>query len=54
VDVFAARLAVGAAYTYSFPGLLWLLGTAVIWGIAELVLTRRRSIGDLVRSVGPG
>jgi hypothetical protein len=31
----AALIAVGAVYTYSFPGLLWLLGTAVVWALAE-------------------
>lgn len=35
-----ALLAVGAVYTYSFPGLLWPLGTAVIWAISELALAR--------------
>ncbi len=37
----AALIAVGAVYTYSFPGLLWLLGTAVIWGLVELLLGKR-------------
>jgi hypothetical protein len=32
----AALIAVGAVYTYSFPGLLWLLGTAVVWVAVEL------------------
>jgi hypothetical protein len=36
----AALLAVGSVYTYSFPGLIWLIGTAVIWAIAELALSR--------------
>ena len=27
----AALLAVGSVYTYSFPGLIWLIGAAVIW-----------------------
>jgi hypothetical protein len=36
----AALLAVGSVYTYSFPGLIWLIGTAVIWAIVELVLSR--------------
>jgi hypothetical protein len=31
----AALLAVGSVYTYSFPGLTWLIGTAVIWAIVE-------------------
>ncbi len=30
-----ALLAVGAVYTYSFPALLWIGGTAAIWVIAE-------------------
>jgi hypothetical protein len=33
-----ALIPVGAVYTYSFPGLLWLLGTAVVWTIVELGL----------------
>ncbi|MBS1863847.1 MAG: hypothetical protein JSS68_19290 [Actinobacteria bacterium] len=37
----AALLGVGAVYTYSFPGLLWLLGTAVVWGLAELLRRKR-------------
>jgi hypothetical protein len=37
----AALIAVGAVYTYSFPGLLWLIGTAVIWAIVELLLRKR-------------
>lgn len=32
----AALIAVGAVYTYSFPGLLWLVGTAVVLAILEL------------------
>jgi len=34
----AALIAMGAVYTYSFPGLLWLIGTAVIWAIVEFGL----------------
>jgi hypothetical protein len=37
----AGLIAVGAVYTYSFPGLLWLIGTAVIWAIVELLLRKR-------------
>jgi hypothetical protein len=37
----AALLAVGAVYVYSFPGLLWLAGTAAVWLAAELALGRR-------------
>jgi hypothetical protein len=36
----AALLAVGSVYTYSFPGLIWLIGTAAIWALAELVVSR--------------
>jgi hypothetical protein len=36
----AAILAVGSVYTYSFPGLIWLIGAAVIWGAIELILGR--------------
>ena len=28
-------LAVGSVYTYSFPGLIWLIGAAAIWAAAE-------------------
>jgi hypothetical protein len=51
-----ALIPVGAVYTYSFPGLLWLLGTAVVWAIVELGLgwfrdrDRARSVvGELVK-----
>ncbi|MBS1887695.1 MAG: hypothetical protein JSU06_10970 [Actinobacteria bacterium] len=37
----AALIAVGAVYTYSFPGLLWLLGTVVVWALVELALRQR-------------
>ncbi|MFI5025383.1 MAG: hypothetical protein ACHQCI_01335 [Solirubrobacterales bacterium] len=33
----AAILAVGSVYTYSFPGLIWLIGAAAIWALIELV-----------------
>jgi hypothetical protein len=35
----AALLATGSIYTYSFPGLIWLGGTAAIWAIAESART---------------
>ena len=41
----AALIAVGAVYTYSFPGLLWLIGTAVVWAVVELLLRRRPNPG---------
>lgn len=36
----AALIAAGSVYTYSFPGLIWLIATAAIWGIVELVRSR--------------
>jgi hypothetical protein len=39
----AALLAVGSVYTYSFPGLIWLGGTFVIWAAAEYAMSRGRS-----------
>jgi hypothetical protein len=36
----AALLAVGSVYTYSFPGLIWLIGTAAIWALAEYAVSR--------------
>jgi hypothetical protein len=40
-----ALIAMGTVYVYSFPGLLWLLGTVVVWAIVELVLMRLPSAG---------
>jgi hypothetical protein len=55
----AGLIAVGAVYTYSFPGLLWLIGTAVIWAIVEFGLgwlgdreRVRATVGALVKPVG--
>ena len=39
----AAAIAVGSVYVYSFPGLVWLVATGVIWGAVELVIVRSRS-----------
>jgi hypothetical protein len=36
----AALIAVGAVYTYSFPGLIWLVATAVIWATIEFAISR--------------
>ncbi len=47
-----AVLGVGAVYCYSFPGLLWLGGAAVIWGIAELA-TRPEWRGALREAATP-
>lgn len=38
----AALIAVGAVYAYSFPGLIWLGGAAVIWVALELLGKRDR------------
>src|SRR3954454_7764512 len=37
-----AALGVGAVYSYSFPGLLWLAGAAGLWALVELGLASRR------------
>ncbi|MBS1892384.1 MAG: hypothetical protein JST59_13890 [Actinobacteria bacterium] len=47
----AALIAVGAVYTYSFPGLLWLVGTAVVFALVELAL-RKRPGQPLTKSIG--
>ncbi len=39
----AALLAVGSVYTYSFPGLIWLIGTSALWALAEYAVSRTRS-----------
>ena len=36
----AALIAVGSVYAYSFPGLIWLLPTAVLWMIGEYAARR--------------
>jgi hypothetical protein len=38
----AALLAVGSVYTYSFPGLIWLVGAAAIWVVLEFGINRFR------------
>ncbi len=45
-----ALLAVGSVYTYSFPGLTWLLGAAAIWGLAEFALTHKQAAGRADRA----
>lgn len=37
----AALLAVGSVYTYSFPGLIWLIGALVLWMLLQRVLPVR-------------
>jgi hypothetical protein len=40
-----ALIAMGSVYVYSFPGVLWLIGTVVAWVFVELVLARLPSAG---------
>ena len=50
----AALLAVGSVYTYSFPGLIWLLGAAAIWALLEYGVNRfRPSAGGAVGGPAP-
>ncbi len=35
-------IAAGAIYVYSFPGLVWLVAAAIVWGAIELVRTPER------------
>ena len=41
----AALIAAGSVYVYSFPGLLWLAGTAVLWAVGEWMLHRSSTTG---------
>ncbi|MFL5869964.1 MAG: hypothetical protein ACJ75R_02720 [Solirubrobacterales bacterium] len=34
-------LGAGTVYVYSFPGLAWLAGTAIVWGLARALTARR-------------
>jgi hypothetical protein len=47
-----ALLAAGSVFTYSFPGLTWLIGALVLWAAAELWLARREGaeIGGVTRA----
>ncbi len=38
-----ALIAAGSVYTYSFPGLIWLIGAAGIWALVDFAVSRRRS-----------
>jgi hypothetical protein len=52
----AALLAVGSVYTYSFPGLIWLLGALVIWMALQRALPLRPllfALGAFVVLVAP-
>jgi hypothetical protein len=50
----AALIAAGSVYVYSFPGLIWLIGTAVIWSAGELVIWARSSAGGVGAGVPRG
>jgi hypothetical protein len=43
----AALVAVGSVYAYSYPGLVWLVATAIVWLGAERLMSR-------VPAIGPG
>jgi hypothetical protein len=43
----AALIAAGAVYAYSYPGLVWIVATAIVWVAAELLLSR-------IPAPGPG
>jgi hypothetical protein len=44
-----SALAIGAAYSYSFPGLLWMLGGLGIWILAEMAVARRSPRNGLAK-----
>ncbi len=50
VAVPLALLAAGSVFTYSFPGLTWLIGALVLWALAELFLVKR-SGGDVAAAL---
>jgi hypothetical protein len=49
----AALLAVGAVYTYSFPGLIWLISAAAIFAAAQLALRHDRPSAGGADAGGP-
>ena len=49
----AAILAAGSVYTYSFPGLIWLVGAATIWAAIELARSRTVSSAGGADAGGP-
>jgi hypothetical protein len=52
-----AVIAIGSVYAYSFPGLAWLAGAALLWGAIQLGLALRREsrarATDLIRRATP-
>jgi len=49
----AALLAAGSIYTYSFPGLIWLIPAAAIWALTEIVVNRFGSSAGGAGEGGP-
>jgi hypothetical protein len=49
----AALLAAGSVYTYSFPGLVWLIAAAAIWAAAEYAVGRSRPSAGGADAGGP-
>jgi hypothetical protein len=49
----AALLAVGSVYAYSFPGLIWLIGAAVIFAAMEYAMSRLRPSAGGADAGGP-
>ncbi len=49
----AALLAAGSVYTYSFPGLIWLIGTAAAWTLMEHGVHRLRPSAGGADAGGP-
>jgi len=49
----AALLAAGSIYTYSFPGLIWLIAAAAIWAVAEYAIGRLRLSAGGADAGGP-
>jgi hypothetical protein len=49
----AALLAVGSVYTYSFPGLIWLIGAALILAISEYAVSQIRVSAGGAGAGGP-
>ena len=49
----AALLAAGSTYAYSFPSLIWLLGTAAVWALAEHAVRRSRPSAGGADAGGP-
>ena len=49
----AGLLAAGSIYTYSFPGLIWLIAAATIWAAAEYAVNRIGTSAGGVDAGGP-